>query len=550
MSLLKPEIILPEAAFRSFWGKNTGWLDEDSWAEGEKVKPYEHDWLQTRVDWCSDPEELVRTNDAVDQKDHESMYLQDYPEDMPDLEETMSTGTSVYDRLGATPANTMMSTDTEAAGDMFNLSMGPPEMPEPHRQDEPDASHSGAAPSDDEQFNNMFKVPPKVLECRDQVPVMQPGLDFRALMAEAQFKSGQRLLPPPPELRLHRKDDKDTRNVELQAKTSKRIEVPVSNPWNRDPLDLDRDANRDATLEHMWERCWKESCSSSAASRSSSTGKRHWIASRSGDEINPKKGRPTPDREHSTPDKGNTPPHQESLAPACKFTMNWDQDILEPLKSKWRPATKDAPATPQHKVKSIVKPADSVAPAKIASCGKGRGWVITEKLKEIAMGPAASSRYTGKDDIPKKTTPKKSSFPTREQMEAHRRREARKDWVVNHQEESISERYFSIRQQVGRFAQEVRALWFFEPEGKETDLACRVLAKVDWAVEYIMSYQTTHFQSSLQSYRYRIVVPSMAGGSSHWLLLWKSPVLQMFISSARPGGRIFVRCYNTLRMTW
>ena len=173
-----------------------------------------------------------------------------------------------------------MSTDTEAAGDMFNLSMGPPEMPEPHRQDEPNASCSGAAPSDDEQFIDMFKVPPKVPECRDQVPVMQPGLDFRALMAEAQFKSSWRLLPPPLELRLHHKDDKDTRNMELQDKTSKRIEVPVSNPWNRDPLDLDRDANWDATLEHMWERHRKESHSSSAASRSSSTGKRHWSASR------------------------------------------------------------------------------------------------------------------------------------------------------------------------------------------------------------------------------------------------------------------------------
>ena len=104
----------------------------------------------------------------------------------------------------------------------------------------------------------MFKVPPKVLERRDQVPVMQPRLNFRALMAEAQFKSGERPLPPPPELRLHCKDDKDTRNMELQAKTSKRIEVPVSNPWNRDLLDLDRDANRDATLEHMQERCQKE----------------------------------------------------------------------------------------------------------------------------------------------------------------------------------------------------------------------------------------------------------------------------------------------------
>ena len=95
-----------------------------------------------------------------------------------------------------------------------------------------------------------------------------------------------------------------------------------------------------------------------------------------------------------------------------------------------------------------------------------------KKLKEIAMGPAASSRYTGKDDIPKKTTPKKSGFPTREEMEAHRRHEARKDGVVNHQEESIGEQYFSIRHQVGQFAQEVKALWFFEPEGKETDLAC------------------------------------------------------------------------------
>ena len=85
--------------------------------------------------------------------------------------------------------------------------------------------------------------------------------------------------------------------MELQAKTSKRVEVLVSNPWNRDPLDLDRDASQDAALEHMWERRRKESCSSSAASRSSSTGKRHRSASRSGDEINPKKGYPTPDQE-------------------------------------------------------------------------------------------------------------------------------------------------------------------------------------------------------------------------------------------------------------
>ena len=52
---------------------------------------------RTRLTGVGNPEELVRTNDAVDQKDHESMYLKDYPEDMPDLEEAMSTGTSIYD---------------------------------------------------------------------------------------------------------------------------------------------------------------------------------------------------------------------------------------------------------------------------------------------------------------------------------------------------------------------------------------------------------------------------------------------------------------------
>ena len=76
----------------------------------------------------------------------------------------------------------------------------------------------------------------------------------------------------------------------------------------------------------------------------------------------------------------------------------------------------------------------------------------------------------------------KSGFPTREEMEACKRYEALKDWVVNHQEESIGERYFSIRQQASWFAQEVRALQFFELEGKETDLACQAMA--DWAVEY------------------------------------------------------------------
>ena len=364
----------------------------------------------------------------------------------------------------------------EAVGNMLNLSMGTSDAPESHRQDEPDASRSDVAPSDDEQFQDMFKVPDNVLECRDQASAMLPRLDFRALMAEVQFKSGHRTLLPPSELRACYKDDKDTRNVIVKSlQKTKVADIPVANPQNTDLLDLLWDANQDTTLEHMKERHRKESCSSSTASRSSSASKRHRSSSQSGDETNPKKQCPTPDRKPSTPKKGISPPPPQSLVPARKFTLNWDQDILEPLKPKWRLAARDAPATPQHKVQSVVQP----TPDKITSSGRGRGWVITEKLQEMAMGPAARSRYTGKEN-----TPKKSGFPTREEMEAWKRREARKDRVCNHQEESIGERYFALKQQIGRYPQEIRALWFFKPEGKEVDLACQVIAIKDWAVEY------------------------------------------------------------------
>ena len=99
------------------------------------------------------------------------------------------------------------------------------------------------------------------------------------------------------------------------------------------------------------------------------------------------------------------------------------------------------------------------------------------------MGPAARSWYTGKENK-EKLLPKKSSFLTREEMEARKRREARKDWVCNHQQESIGKRYFALKQQIGQYPQEIRALWFFEPEWKEANLACQVIAITDWAVEY------------------------------------------------------------------
>ena len=366
---------------------------------------------------------------------------------------------------------------------MLNLSMGTSVAPESDQQGEPDAGCSDAAQSDDKQFQDMFKVPEKVPECQSLASSVPPFLDFWALMAEAQFKSGHRQLPPP-----RYKDDKDTRNVIVKAmqqpKPKKAADILVANPRNSDPLDLLQDASQDAVLELMKERHRKESHSSSMASRSSSASKRHCSSSQSGDETNPKKGCPTPDQEHAVPEEETPPPRQQSLVPARKFNLNWHQDILEPLRPKWKPAARKALATAQHKVQSVVQSApDKPTLNKLASSGRGRSRVIAEKLQDMAMGPAARSWYTGKENK-ENPSPKKSGFPTREEVEAQKRHETRKDWVCNHQEESIGERYFALKQQIGRYLQEIRALQFFELEGKEADLACQVIAITDWAVEY------------------------------------------------------------------
>ena len=115
----------------------------------------------------------------MDWKDHEEMYLEDHPDDVPDLEDTSSVEVSVQDRLGAMPTNTTISTDTEAAGDMLNLSMGTSFAPESYRQGDPNTGCSDAAPSDDEQFQDMFKVPEKVPECQCRASVMPPDLISR-----------------------------------------------------------------------------------------------------------------------------------------------------------------------------------------------------------------------------------------------------------------------------------------------------------------------------------------------------------------------------------
>ena len=54
---------------------------------------------------------------------------------------------------------------------------------------------------------------------------------------------------------------------------------------------------------------------------------------------------------------------------------------------------------------------------------------------------------------------------------------------MNHQEDSIGECYISLKWQADWYDQEIRALWFFEPD-HNTDLACQVLAIADWAGEF------------------------------------------------------------------
>ena len=109
-----------------------------------------------------------------------------------------SVNNSMYHRLGATPASTAISTDTEAAREMFNLSMGLPELLVT-REASDSAGPTYGALSDDDQFADMFKTPkalPKAPVPRNP-PSSRPRLDPWILMAEVKFKSGRRTLPPP-----------------------------------------------------------------------------------------------------------------------------------------------------------------------------------------------------------------------------------------------------------------------------------------------------------------------------------------------------------------
>ena len=156
-SLLNPEIILPEADFRAAHDKK-GWISEEWTCGDEEPSQYCHDQLQAQLDWNSDPD-----ND-IDKRDHEALYddhLDDYPDEIPNLEDTDSVNISLYDRQAATPASTIISTDTEAARGMLNLSMGPPELPATQQTSDP-TDQTNESLSDNDQFSDMFKVPAKV----------------------------------------------------------------------------------------------------------------------------------------------------------------------------------------------------------------------------------------------------------------------------------------------------------------------------------------------------------------------------------------------------
>ena len=262
----------------------------DVW--GEVPCEYEHDRLKARLDWRGDPGELDIKQDKIDKKDHEAMYSDaegDPLGDLPDLEESDSVNTSVYDRLEATLASTAISTDTEVASDMLNLTMGQLELPAPQE------TH-GSANDSDQDDKPLFQVPTEALVFHVPLPA-KPQLDPQALMAEAKFKSRWQTLPPPLGLRRHIDDpDSNTQNLVLRAlqmPTVTDTQVEVVNLQNTDPLDLDWDANRDKALQVMQERYRQESHSSSVGSHSSS-GKRHQSGSRSRDETNTKKGRQMP----------------------------------------------------------------------------------------------------------------------------------------------------------------------------------------------------------------------------------------------------------------
>ena len=97
---------------------------DDLWScDGEVPWTYALDGCEAWVDWLVGEKSLKRPTDILDEIDYDKLYLQDYDDEMLELESSTS---SVYDRLRATPASMTLSTNMEVATKMFGLSIDTP----------------------------------------------------------------------------------------------------------------------------------------------------------------------------------------------------------------------------------------------------------------------------------------------------------------------------------------------------------------------------------------------------------------------------------------
>ena len=146
-------------------------------------------------------------------------------------------------------------------------------------------------------------------------------------------------------------------------------------------------------------------------------------------------------------------------------------------------------------------------------------------------------------------SPEKANFLTLEEKEARRCREKHKDWVVNHQDESIGECYHSIKRQAHRYNSEIRSLRFFQP-GNHIDLACQVLAIADWVEEFNELSHNPIPEIPGSFALLHTVVPRRPRDNSHCHHPRKNPGSLM----CRPGHKLYgftcVPSCSTLRMTW
>ena len=210
------------------------------------------------------------------------------------------------------------------------------------------------------------------------------------------------------------------------------------------------------------------------------------------------------------PDKGNTPPRQESMAPACKFTLNWDQDILEPLKSKWRPAAKDTPATPQHKVESVVKPADSQLWLRLLPVAKAEAGSSERSSKKLPWALLQVPGTPGRTTSQRRQHLRSPVFQPEKRWKPVEGVRPRKTGLLTIKKRVLVSHTSPLGNKSVGLHRKLRH------SGSLNRKARRWTSRVEcwqWQTGWwnITSYQTTHFWLFLRSYRYRIAVPGMVG---------------------------------------